>query len=344
MDLTFRTRKLEKLANSEKEQLKQLGKNAAKKLNAVWTISGRPAIWRKWLCCPGGSIHSPGTGRASCRWIWNIRTGCCSLPPMILSRRKATAAWTGRPLPQSKSSKSLIPMNKNPQTTNTYLPDRVSPPGGTLEDVLEERGMTQAELSERAGLSKKPSTSSSKARLHSHRRAPCCLRRRLGFQRVSGSTGKRTTASFSPAPRHSSGSRHSPNGPGVFPTPPLSKWVGSPRPRLWQRRSTAFWAISQSPIQTDGANSTPGRKRRSVAPRSSGTRSKLFPHGCGREKSERRKFARRPIRRRRSTRLWPRSANSALWRIQMSLCHACNSSAQTRESFSCWCPSCLRWV
>lgn len=31
MDLTFRTRKLEKLANSEKEQLKQLGKNAAKK-------------------------------------------------------------------------------------------------------------------------------------------------------------------------------------------------------------------------------------------------------------------------------------------------------------------------
>ena len=31
MDLTFRTRKLEKLANSEKEQLRQLGKNAAKK-------------------------------------------------------------------------------------------------------------------------------------------------------------------------------------------------------------------------------------------------------------------------------------------------------------------------
>ncbi len=46
-------------------------------------------------------------------------------------------------------------MNKNPQTTNTYLPDRVSPPGGTLEDVLEERGMSQAELAERAGLSKK---------------------------------------------------------------------------------------------------------------------------------------------------------------------------------------------
>jgi len=31
MDLTFRTHKLEKLANSEKEQLKQLGKNAARK-------------------------------------------------------------------------------------------------------------------------------------------------------------------------------------------------------------------------------------------------------------------------------------------------------------------------
>jgi addiction module HigA family antidote len=35
------------------------------------------------------------------------------------------------------------------------MPDHVSPPGGTLEDVLEERGMSQAELAERTGLSKK---------------------------------------------------------------------------------------------------------------------------------------------------------------------------------------------
>lgn len=45
-----------------------------------------------------------------------------------------------------------------PKTTippNTYLPDRVSPPGGTLDDLLKERGMSQAELAERTGLSKR---------------------------------------------------------------------------------------------------------------------------------------------------------------------------------------------
>ncbi len=38
---------------------------------------------------------------------------------------------------------------------NAYLPDQVSPPGETLDDVLDERGMSQAELAERTGLSKK---------------------------------------------------------------------------------------------------------------------------------------------------------------------------------------------
>ena len=37
----------------------------------------------------------------------------------------------------------------------TFEPDYVSPPGETLEDVLDERGMTQAELAERTGLSRK---------------------------------------------------------------------------------------------------------------------------------------------------------------------------------------------
>lgn len=46
-------------------------------------------------------------------------------------------------------------MNNMITPTNAYLPDTVSPPGGTLEDVLEERGMSQAELAERTGLSKK---------------------------------------------------------------------------------------------------------------------------------------------------------------------------------------------
>lgn len=38
---------------------------------------------------------------------------------------------------------------------NQYVPDVVSPPGGTLEDLLEERGMSQAQLAERTGRPKK---------------------------------------------------------------------------------------------------------------------------------------------------------------------------------------------
>lgn len=40
-------------------------------------------------------------------------------------------------------------------TALTFTPDYISPPGETLEDALDERGMTQAELAERTGLSRK---------------------------------------------------------------------------------------------------------------------------------------------------------------------------------------------
>ncbi len=39
--------------------------------------------------------------------------------------------------------------------TEGFFPDYASPPGESLEDVLEERGMSQAELSERTGLARK---------------------------------------------------------------------------------------------------------------------------------------------------------------------------------------------
>ena len=41
------------------------------------------------------------------------------------------------------------------QSINQYQPELVSPPGDTLEELLEERGMAQAELAERTGRSKK---------------------------------------------------------------------------------------------------------------------------------------------------------------------------------------------
>src|SRR2546427_13260997 len=41
------------------------------------------------------------------------------------------------------------------QIRNQYVPDTVSAPGETLEEVLESRGMSQAELAERTGPPKK---------------------------------------------------------------------------------------------------------------------------------------------------------------------------------------------
>ena len=38
---------------------------------------------------------------------------------------------------------------------NQYAPDVVSPPGETLLEILEDRGMSQAELAERTGRPKK---------------------------------------------------------------------------------------------------------------------------------------------------------------------------------------------
>ena len=39
---------------------------------------------------------------------------------------------------------------------NMYAPDYVTPPGEALEELLEDRAMTQADLAERTGRSKKP--------------------------------------------------------------------------------------------------------------------------------------------------------------------------------------------
>ena len=46
-------------------------------------------------------------------------------------------------------------MNKVRKTE--YNPDYVSPPGETLQEALDERGLSQAELAERTGRPKKPS-------------------------------------------------------------------------------------------------------------------------------------------------------------------------------------------
>src|SRR6266508_188323 len=61
-------------------------------------------------------------------------------------------ASTGIRSPRSESSRWGTTMA---DITNTYEPRQVSPPGGTLQDILDERGMAQNELAERTGLTAK---------------------------------------------------------------------------------------------------------------------------------------------------------------------------------------------
>ena len=46
-------------------------------------------------------------------------------------------------------------MSRTCKIVNEYMPEAVSHPGGTLEDALEERGMSHAELAEHTGRPKK---------------------------------------------------------------------------------------------------------------------------------------------------------------------------------------------
>src|SRR5262245_37034715 len=68
---------------------------------------------------------------------------------MIRCPGSPTVGWTGRRSPRYAYWKSRIPMDN--AVRNRYRPETVSPPGETLLETLEQRGMTQAELAERTG-------------------------------------------------------------------------------------------------------------------------------------------------------------------------------------------------
>jgi len=55
-------------------------------------------------------------------------------------------------------------------TRNTYSPPDVSPPGDTLRELLEERGLSQADLAERMGRPKKTISEIVNPRPRSHQR------------------------------------------------------------------------------------------------------------------------------------------------------------------------------
>jgi HTH-type transcriptional regulator / antitoxin HigA len=50
---------------------------------------------------------------------------------------------------------STVKSQSKNQSKNQYLPDYVSPPGETLIELLEDRGMSQADLADRTGRPKK---------------------------------------------------------------------------------------------------------------------------------------------------------------------------------------------
>jgi len=68
------------------------------------------------------------------------------------------------------------------ETTRTFTPDWVSPPGDTIADVLEERDWTQAELAERLGYTTKHIS------LLINGKAPINEETALKLERVLGST------------------------------------------------------------------------------------------------------------------------------------------------------------
>ena len=63
---------------------------------------------------------------------------------------------------------------------NQYLPDSVSPPGETLLEVLSTRGMSQAELADRTGITE---SSSIEKLLHGGKKLILWRRRSIGSTR-----------------------------------------------------------------------------------------------------------------------------------------------------------------
>src|SRR5207247_1387509 len=79
--------------------------------------------------------------------------GCCSNPWTPRRCESRTGASTGH---ESRPFASWPLRTRMPEPRrNEYTPDIVTPPGETLLEVLEARGMTQAELAERMGRPKK---------------------------------------------------------------------------------------------------------------------------------------------------------------------------------------------
>ena len=68
------------------------------------------------------------------------------------------------------------------ETTRSFTPDWVSPPGDTIADLLEERDWTQAQLAERFGYTTKH------IRLLINGKAPINVETALKLERVLGST------------------------------------------------------------------------------------------------------------------------------------------------------------
>src|SRR5688572_6404367 len=89
-------------------------------------------------------------------------TGWCSDPRTTRRQPSRTAVSTGlesraslSPRSRTTTDQRRMQMTTSPTSHQRYEPDLVLPPGDTLLEVLEDRGMTQAELAARTGLSAK---------------------------------------------------------------------------------------------------------------------------------------------------------------------------------------------
>jgi addiction module HigA family antidote len=108
----------------------------------------KSAIFRRYV-----AMSLRETGPVNYLWISTIRTSLSFVSQPILCQENRTGDWIG---PRRRPLKSLawrMPMDSALQ--NQYEPDVLSPPGDTLIETLEALGMSQAQLAERTGRSKK---------------------------------------------------------------------------------------------------------------------------------------------------------------------------------------------
>lgn len=152
IEVHFESESLRKEFEKEKKLLSKHGSGRASLIKQRLAEFQAAACLEDLRHLPGHAFTSiPGCqeGRPSSLSIWTTPIASCSKPTMIRNRSFPEEESTGRRSPEFLSRRSMIPM------ADTFTPDYAVHPGATLKESLDSSGMSQTELAERTGLSRK---------------------------------------------------------------------------------------------------------------------------------------------------------------------------------------------